>query len=258
MKKHPNTKHIRGRVICFNLKIFKFVSAFLLMIFTANFSYAQTPLYSFITDVASGLTSRQQEKLDSLRAMPFYDTIVMIQMQPLSIANDSGKLYIEYPNSGGVADVCYAYDIDNPDMIQDPTDFIWNGVFAADSNSDGSLFLMGKDGEMFGTITRFESDEHYEILSFSPGVNALAKINEGLLFSGLCKSSGTQETQSSTNNNEPCPTKKVKILIFYTEAAAAEVANIQNAAVTAYNQLRGAWYNSDDFANLDFELCSVI
>lgn len=252
------TKNLKGKTQekQYSFKVFSILIA-LLCFLTFSKSNAQgslTPLFSYITDFASGISGSEKEKLDSMRTNALYDTVIMVHVHDISTVQIDGEIGVNYFD--GVVDVCRLVNGSNSDMSNNPSELHWSGVFYSDSNSEGRMQLMLKDNEIFGTIERFESNENYVLVSFAPGLNAMARINSLESSNSICEN-GLEMEPNALPQGEPCTNKKVSILVCYTTGAKNSVPNIMNEINLSMAQLREAWSNSDDFANLDFELAGT-
>ncbi len=221
-----------------------------LAISAASFTAAHAQsLFTTITDASAGLTTKETEKLASLRLNPHYASITMIRLADVPTIAANGKITVDIPGHGTQTAIAYAIDHNSHTAT---SDFNWEGTLYKDTavNGDttheggGTLTLYRRNGEVFGHIRDLFSGNVFEIASFAQGKNALIQYSRDVFTEATEDEEYTGAvTPAEKVTGSPCNTH-VKVFVFYTSAAKNAVVNINNTIQTAIGDLYGTVNNS--------------
>lgn len=137
-------------------------------------------------------------------------------------------------------------------------DYYWYGTINSNEEedipcTDGSITLMAKDGEKFGTLIL--DGESYEFFELGEGLQVFTRFKTELLNENECGNAIQNNLPNDTLAYEPrnsnvnrvtqCQgNSEVKVLVLWTDAAEMAEGNINNRIALAINQTNQCFYNS--------------
>ncbi|MFI5405274.1 MAG: M12 family metallo-peptidase, partial [Nitrososphaerales archaeon] len=219
--------------------------------------YSQRTLINLISWEEFDIPSGKGALLDSIMANPLYDSIWPVDVDYLPDFQSHGLLQFEIPRITGTinafAEQVHYYDVGN---------FVWRGQF---TNKDGDMMMI-EDGEdnVYGYF--FIDSSAYELMDLGGHSNILVKFSD--IFSDTTVADcAVDDTDFESINNpsgeeissrDGCPdTKSIRILVFYSEAAAKVILPGQKANIFV-DQLNMALENCGiAMDEVHFELAGV-
>jgi hypothetical protein len=240
----------------------KVFTAVFLLLCSVHISYAQ--LFTLISDAQANLTQSEQAKLDEFRLKEGFESINMIQVGNIFNVQSNGILPVFIPGHTGMNAKLYRLEVSSPD--NNPDEYVWEGSFFETvlndvneevTEEDGSIRLMKKDGEIYGFIYPYNSNEVWEVASLGPGKSALIKYEEGFYATeNECSAVAEEETEHEKVTG-PC-NNTVRVLVLYTNTGKAlTFNNLHNVINLAINDLNGGVYNSGKSADATFVLAGT-
>lgn len=222
----------------------------LLLLFGVNSLLAQQNLFNPIS--VGVLNETQQVRYNKVINAPYTLNPQMIQVQSLVGSQVLGNVKIILP-SVNCQDLVF-----KPKTVKytSENDYYWYGVIESNDNlpcETGSLTLMARNGEKFGSVTLDGS--FFEYKDITGGKQVLIKHNKEFFTAG-CGNKPLPEDQPWTPPPYPtaplvCPGSpttdtpgQIDVLVLYTPAAAAKEPNMYNKASLAIQHANQAFLNS--------------
>ena len=205
------------------------------------------------TVTQSQLNAAQLARLNRLSGSQLHENFQLMEVQNLVASQVDGKVRLILSN------------LPCPDLTFSATkvvytsenDYYWHGIINSEVDAScqgGSLILMAKGGEKFGTI--IFDDYSYEFQELGDGVQAFSRFKTEMIDENECGvNSNTFGFQGSSNSKKDTASSDiiyscsltdcvVRVLVLWTQNAENIEANINNRIALAIAQTNQAYQNS--------------
>ncbi|MCP4551978.1 MAG: T9SS type A sorting domain-containing protein [Bacteroidetes bacterium] len=197
------------------------------------------------------------KKFENLKKNRLYKNVELIKLGNIAKLSktNNGALPIKIP---GVNKSFVAKSVEIEYSSEE--NFVWKGEF---KKEEGYIKLICRDGEMFGNIQ--VKGRFFEIQAFESGKNVVIEYDETELSKMTCgniheeanKTESTSDDKILKSATATTTRSTVRVLVLFTDAAEAAVANINNTASLAISQMNDAISNSDVNSSLYMSLAGV-
>lgn len=230
------------------------------MMLFAHSTWAQTQSIIVQTGLTpSQLDPNQLAKFNRLSASSLHDNFQLVQVQNLSTSQVNSKVRLALSNLTCNDLIFTAIKVE----YTSESEYYWYGIIDSqdvdNSCKGGSITLMARNGEKFGTIV-FD-DYSYEFQELGNGIQAFSRFKleaidehecgvndstQGYRSSSQLQANPSPKNESSSANRiTGCsPTDEVRVLVLWTQAAENIEANINNRIALAIAQTNQAYQNS--------------
>ncbi len=244
---------------------------FTALIFCFHFGYGQSkkdiPTLLKISPIVTGkttktLSDRGKNLYNNIRKHRFTKecrNIAIIDIAKLSNEKNNGYFKFEIPRSRKGNEMRSILSIPKEIEAEENGDYYYHGDLVAGKNGRGSIFLHYKDGKHFGSMHL--NRRFFDIVYLGKGELMLVEKKKmrpkACPVDKLKKSPSTAKALEPSLSNKAGCSKKVRVLVLYTDKANT-ISNPSQVAVTGIGTLNSTLYNSRVYRpDLSFELAGV-
>lgn len=210
-----------------------------------------TTLIEPISEAQVRFEGSQSTKYRNMSTNDMYKAVSLVRMGNLPAIQEQGILTFDIPGRRG----SISAKVKSLEAVSE-TEYVWVGEL---TKGEGTVMIIAREGRVFGHIT--VDKDAYEIHDLGNQTNVLVHINDAMFTGKECATVHKDLPKQGLNTSDGVGTLNhhlavIRILVLFTQNAANAVANINDVAFLAVQQMNTALVNSN-VANVDVALAGV-